>query len=102
MALGVRWSLPAEQSVDAILSHIAAEDPLAARALYFRLMEAIERASCFPEMARFVPELGTAYRELLSVRPFRVIYRIAKDELWIVAALRMEQDFDPGGILDRQ
>jgi hypothetical protein len=36
-------------------------------------MEAIERASRFLEMARFIPELGRAYRELLGVRPFRVI-----------------------------
>ena len=102
MGLGIRWALPAEQSADAILSYIADENAQAAQLLYSKLMEAIEHASVYPEIARFIPELGTNYRELVSVRPFRVIYRIVEDELWIIAMMRMEQDFAPERFLDIQ
>ena len=100
--MGIRWALPAEQSADVILSYIANENAEAARVLYSKLMEAIEHASLYPEMARFIPELGTTYRELVSVRPFRVIYRIIEDELWVIGVMRMEQDFAPERFLDVQ
>lgn len=93
--LSIRWADPAERDLDALLSYIAFENPEAARNLYARVMEAIEHAAAFPEMARFIPELGQTYRELLSVRPFRVIYRIAGKELWVIGVMRMEQDFEP-------
>lgn len=93
--LNIRWSDPAERDLDALLSYIAFENPEAARHLFARVMEAVEHAAAFPEMARFIPELGQTYRELLSVRPFRVIYRIAGKELWIIGVMRMEQDFEP-------
>ncbi|MDR1840878.1 MAG: type II toxin-antitoxin system RelE/ParE family toxin [Holophagales bacterium] len=94
MPLDIRWSQPAEQDLDAILSYIAFEDAQAARTLFSKLMEAIERAAEYPEIARRIPELRTDYRELISVRPFRVIYRLVGDELWIIGVMRMEQDFD--------
>jgi plasmid stabilization system protein ParE len=94
-ALRIRWAEPAERDFDALLSYIAFESPEAARHLFAKVMEAIEHAARFPESARFIPELGRSYRELLAVRPFRLIYRIAGKELRIIGVMRMEQDFDP-------
>jgi hypothetical protein len=51
-------------------------------------------------MARIIPELGQTYRELPSVRPFRVIYRVAGKELRAIGVMRMEQDFAPTRFLD--
>lgn len=96
----VRWADPAEASLDAILSWIETEHSEAARALWAKLMQAIEHAAKFPEMAPHLPELGHTYRELLAVRPFRVVYRLEGRELRILAVLRHEQDFDPQRFLD--
>jgi plasmid stabilization system protein ParE len=78
-----------------LLSYIAFENPEAAKKLFHKLLEAIEHAATFPEMARLIPELGQTYRELLTVRPFRLIYRIVGKELLVIGVMRMEQDFEP-------
>ena len=93
--LAIRWAEPAEIDFDALLSYIAFENPDAANKLFVKVMEAIEHAASFPEMARHIPELGHTYRELVSVRPFRIIYRIVQKELWVIGVMRMEQDFAP-------
>jgi toxin ParE1/3/4 len=93
--LTIRWADPAESDLDLLLSYIAFENPDAARTLFQKVIEAIEHAALFPEIARCIPELGHTYRELVSVRPFRVIYRISKKELFIIGVMRMEQDFAP-------
>ena len=98
--LAIRWADPAETSLDAMLSFIAIEDVEAARRLYKRVMEAVAEAARFPERSRAIPELGRTYRELLSVKPFRVIYRIEGKELRIIGVMRMEQDFRPLSFLD--
>ncbi len=58
-------------------------------------MEVIEHASLHPEMAPPIPDLGRSYRELLTVRPFRVVYRVEEGVLRVLAIMRQEQDFDP-------
>ena len=93
--LAIRWAAPAESDFDSLLSYIACENIEAARKLFEKVIEAIENAASFPEIARYIPELGHTYRELVSVRPFRVIYRISRNELWVIGVMRMEQDFDP-------
>lgn len=98
--LAIRWAAPAESDLDALLSFIAFENPDAARQLFTRVMEAIEPAAAFPEMARYIPELGQTYRELVSVRPFRVVYRISGKDLWVIGVMRMEQDFAPERFLE--
>jgi plasmid stabilization system protein ParE len=98
--LTIRWAAPAEQDFDGLLSYIAIENPEAARRLFAKVMEAIEHAAAFAEIGPVIPELGQTYRELLSVRPFRVIYRIVGKELRIVGVMRMGQDFEPGRFLE--
>ena len=98
--LHIRWADPAERDLDAMLTYIAFENPEVAKQLFNRVMESVEHAATFPKMARFIPELGQTYRELLGVRPFRVIYRIVGQELWVIGVMRMEQDFDPERFVD--
>jgi len=95
MPLPIQWAAPAEASLDRILSYIEAENPTAARKLWNRLMEALEQASAFPELAPHIPDLGRTYHELLAVRPFRVVYRAEGTVLRVIAVMRQEQDFDP-------
>lgn len=51
----------------------------------------VERLSEFPESGRIVPEFGlSAVRELLHP-PFRVVYRIGTDKVWVVRVWRSER-----------
>jgi plasmid stabilization system protein ParE len=98
--LPVRWAEPAERQLHRLLLSIEAENPAAARSLWAKVMMAVATAARFPELAACLPELGRSYRAILSVRPFRVVYRVEAGELRILAVLRQEQDFDPGRFLE--
>ncbi|HEY7746294.1 MAG TPA: type II toxin-antitoxin system RelE/ParE family toxin [Desulfuromonadales bacterium] len=51
----------------------------------------IEQLPDFPESGRIVPEFGlAAVRELIQP-PFRIVYRIGADKIWIVRAWRSER-----------
>ncbi len=51
----------------------------------------LEQLAAFPESGRIVPELGlSAVRELLHP-PFRVVYRIGPDKIWVVRIWRSER-----------
>ena len=83
-----------------LLAFIGAENRTAAKRLWNLVQDAVVRASEHPEMYRFIPELGHTYREIVSVRPFRVVYRIEGTELKVLAVLRSEQPFDPARFLE--
>ena len=93
--LPVIWADPAEAGFERLLSYIEAENPVAARKLYRRTIQALDHAAAFPELAPTIPELGRGYRELLAVRPFRVVYRVEAEALRVIAIMRQEHDFDP-------
>jgi plasmid stabilization system protein ParE len=95
----ILWAEAAEASLDRILSYIEAENADVAKQLWSRVMGALEQALEFPEMAAQVPDLDRTYREILTVRPFRVVYRMDGKDLQVIAILRREQDFDPGRFL---
>jgi len=85
-ALPIQWAGPAEDGLDRILAHIEMEDPA--------------QAARYPEMAPQLADLGRTYREILTVRPFRVVYRTEGGTLRVIAVLRQEQAFDPGRFLE--
>jgi len=98
--LKVIWSVRAKDAVKDLLTYIGAEHPQASQALWHRVNAALLHAAEHPEMHRFIFELGHTYREIVSVPPFRVIYRCEGNELRVLAVLRTEQAFDPIRFLD--
>ncbi len=51
----------------------------------------VEQLTTFPESGRIVPELGlAAVRELIHP-PFRIVYRVGVDRIWIVRVWRSER-----------
>jgi len=99
-ALPIQWAGPAEDGLDRILAHIEMEDPATARKLWLKVMKAVAQAARYPEMAPQLADLGRTYREILTVRPFRVVYRTEGGTLRVIAVLRQEQAFDPGRFLE--
>ena len=94
--LAILWTVTAEDGLDRLLGHIETENALAARKLWTRVLAALQHAALHPHLAPHIPEPGTSYRQILTVRPFRIIYRVEGELLRIIAVLRQEQDFDPG------
>lgn len=95
MGMRVLWSQPAAASLQEILDHIGADAPEIPKVLWTKLEAALNKAAKNPEIYRHVQELGHTYREIVTVRPFRLVYRIEEKQVRIIAVLRCEQVFDP-------
>ena len=91
----VRWRPVAEADRDAILDHIARDNPVAA----IELGDAIERRVAalpqHPKLYRVGRVRGT--RELVVHPNYVLVYRIARDEIQILRVLHSAQQWPPEG-----
>ena len=88
------WTEPALDDLDALAGFIALDNPAAAGRLVRKVIESVERLESFPNSGRRPRELpGTLYREIV-VPPCRVFYRVSGNTIFIVHAMREEQQVD--------
>jgi plasmid stabilization system protein ParE len=89
------WSQQAMSDVGSIADHLSADGEEAALIMLAKLEARAEKLHTLPHRGRVVPELlaidVNGYRELVEP-PYRILYRIAKDEVFIVAALDGRRD----------
>ncbi len=86
------WSAPALAHLDAIRHYIEQDSsPPYAERFVQRLVLAPERLKSFPLSGRVVPESDGRHREVIE-RPYRVIYRVQCDEIYIVAVIHGSRD----------
>ena len=78
----VVWSPGALANVRAIKAYVTQENPRAAQALARRLIDAGEGLVLFPNRRRPVP--GSVYRELLTVDPYIIRYRVKGEQVSIL------------------
>ncbi len=90
----VRWASNAENDLIEITAYIASTDPAAALAIFHRIRDRARGLGTQASRGRLVPELrdaGVQYRELIE-RPWRVVYRIEPERIFIVAVLDARRD----------
>jgi toxin ParE1/3/4 len=91
----VLWSEQAGQDLAAIADFIAQESSSRADAVLDKIVERVQGLEELPIRGRVVPELSmlglTAYREVV-VRPWRVIYRVSEERIFILAILDGRRD----------
>ena len=82
----VEWARPAKLDLFEIADFIAADSPASALRISENIKNKTADLHMNPERGRVVPELSrhgiTAYRELI-VSPWRVIYRIVEEKVYI-------------------
>lgn len=89
------WTEPALDGLDAIAGYIALDKPGAAQRLVKRVFARVEQLAIFPQSGGKPRELqGTPYRQLV-IRPLRIFYRVAGDQVFIIYIMRGEQSFRP-------
>jgi addiction module RelE/StbE family toxin len=93
----VHWSHAAQRDLDAIVDHIAQDNPLDAMRIFDHLAEQAQKLQTFAERGRRVPELGargrrSALRELV-VRPWRIIYAVYERHVMVIALVDSRRDF---------
>ena len=79
------------------MSYIKKDSLSAARRVYRQIKEKAQSSNFFPLRGRVVPELLkegiTIYRELI-VQPWRIMYKIENDTVYIMAIFDSRQDVE--------
>src|SRR5262245_35441321 len=91
----VMWTESASADPEDIIRFIAKDSLVNARKVYKRLHQRAASLRTFPGRGHIVPELLevqiTDYVEL-AVQPYRIIYRIQKPDVFVVAVLDARRD----------
>ena len=89
------WTEPALADLDQIAEYIALDNPRAASRFVEKVFDRIERLEAHPKSGKRPAELTrTHYREVV-VAPCRIFYRIEKDDVYILYAMRSERLLRP-------
>lgn len=93
----VEWTEVALADLEELLDFIAQDEPAASEAVLDRLSQAAQRMVQHPKRGRVVPELARfelqLYRELI-VRPWRIIYRVGRGRVLVLALLDGRRDLE--------
>ncbi len=80
----VRFTPAGEQQFLAVMAHILADRPSAARRFQERATKVLRQLETFPESGRRVTEFpDLPFREVI-VRPYRFFYRVGPRAVWVV------------------
>ncbi|MHB8069471.1 MAG: type II toxin-antitoxin system RelE/ParE family toxin [Desulfobaccales bacterium] len=81
----VRFTPAARKEFLAALAYIREDNPQAASRFRKRAEMVLSRLEQFPESGRIIPEFPELpYREVI-ISPYRFFYRLAEENIWIVA-----------------
>jgi len=94
MALRLRVTSQAKRDAGRILGYIAKENPGAAADLANALERGMLRLIDHPLMAPVVPNQVNRDIHQLIIPPCRILYRVAKQDLYIVGIMRCEQNIE--------
>lgn len=93
----VIWSPSTKQDLEDIVLFIAEENPINANKIFSKIREKAENLESFPDKGKVVPELKNffikSYLQVAS-RPWRVIYRINNNVVYVIAVLDSRRDLD--------
>jgi plasmid stabilization system protein ParE len=93
----VLWTQAAAHDLESVIGYIAADAPLNAERVLARLRPKAESLERTPERGRVVPELlrhgMLTWRELI-VTPYRLMYRIDRQAVYVLAVLDSRRDLE--------
>jgi plasmid stabilization system protein ParE len=93
----VRWSDTSENDLKSIIDYILEDSPSRAYEVFRAIKAKASDLKSFPDRGRIVPELQdqgiTQYRELI-VAPWRIIYRISGEAVYVLSVLDSRQNVE--------
>jgi toxin ParE1/3/4 len=87
----VVWSPLALERVEEIADYIAADNVDAARAFLIDMFAAVGRLGRFPQSGRAVPEVNRPDVREIIFRKYRVVYRLARQQVSILTVRHGKQ-----------
>jgi toxin ParE1/3/4 len=93
----VFWTGVAENDLKEIITYISIRNPYNAQKILKKIKSKASNLYSFPERGRIVSELQkqgiSQYRELI-ISPWRLIYRIAEKEIYVLSLLDSRQNVE--------
>ena len=93
----LEWTTNAKDDFLNIITYIKQDSPSIANDIYLKIRKKAHSSNFFPLKGRVVPELQkegiTLYREVIA-SPWRIIYKVGKDTVYIMAILDSRQNVE--------
>ena len=80
--------------LDNIYNYIQLDSKDRAEKFVNNILDEIENLILFPEKGRVIPELNLNHFRELIVNNYRILYRIEKETIFILAILHMSREFN--------
>jgi plasmid stabilization system protein ParE len=80
----IRWTPQAAEDLEALHNYIASGSALYASAVVGRIIESLDKLAEFPLSGRVVPEQRREELREIVTPPYRCVYLIKNEVLWIV------------------
>ena len=90
----VVWALRARRALEEAVEYVAADSPQAAAAIVTQVLAAAASLTDLSDRGRIVPELADPILRELLVDPYRLLYEVHGDLVWIVGFLHQRRDFE--------
>ena len=97
LSFRVLWTETAIRDLEGLVDYIARDAPINAGKILSQLESKAESLKIAPERGRLVPELlrhGLAVWRELIVRPYRMLYRIEGQTVYVLAVLDSRRDLE--------
>ena len=91
----VTWAPSALGDIDAIAEYIARDSPYTAALFVTRIFEITDRLQNFQLSGRIIPEIGDQSCRELIYGPYRIMYRVEDDDVWITGVVHGARDWKP-------
>jgi len=88
----LRFSARAIEQLEDALAYIAQDDPAAAGRLCDAIHKRLGLLKEYPLSGRMLPERGRPGTREVVVRPYRIVYRITEEEVYVVAVAHGRRD----------
>jgi toxin ParE1/3/4 len=92
VARALRWTEAATADLEEAATFIARDSPFYAMALVRAARAAAQSLKTLPERGRIVPEARSQEVRELSVKSYRLIYRVTPKALWTLAFVHGARD----------
>jgi len=90
----VEWSPEAIEDVEAIAEYIDRDSKFYSQAIVSKIIEASRHLSQFPRSGRVIPELGVDHMRERFIYSYRLVYRIERERILIVAVIHGKRLLD--------
>jgi toxin ParE1/3/4 len=87
VALNIRWSPEAVEDLESIAEYIGKDSQYYAKAVVNKILSSTQNLETFPYIGRMVPEISNENIRERFVYSYRLIYKIEKIEILVVAVI---------------